>query len=186
MSVGFLSVALLWKLWRECSSIHICSFPGAWSRSGPHTFYQWFMNRMWLQWVSHRVAMDVRTISASKPSFTVGLPSPSSTSWTVLFDLMVFRSNHSSFSFFLLKIFPVYIDLWSSCFAQHKWSALSFLTLNHMPLVIATSVIPVWWAMRIFCFEKPGACFQAEVSPYVSLLSLLDLRENSSFLSSLQ
>lgn len=99
----------------------------------------------------------------------LGMLPPSSTSCIVLDDLMSFLSDHSFFSFSLLKIFLVYIDLWPSCFAQHKLSTLCFLTLNHMPLVIATSVLCVWRAVRIFCFEKPGACFQAEMAPSVFL-----------------
>lgn len=107
----------------------------------PILSYQCLMNRMWLQWGSPRLSGSFLPLSLH---LLLGMLPPSSASCTVLDDLPIFLANHSSFSFSLPKIFLVYIDLRPSYSAQHKLSSLSFLTLNRMPLVIATSVLHVW------------------------------------------
>lgn len=113
MCVGFLSAALLWKLWRERSSNTSIAFPAP----GPDLVQQgsWHLS-IACEWMC--LPQGCHWNQASEPSLTLLLLSrlsSSTTSCTTLDDLMIFLSNHSShsFSFFprLMKIFLVYIDL---------------------------------------------------------------------------
>lgn len=123
-----------------------------------------FINHLWARCDGSGVATEVKALSASEPSLTLLLLrmlSSSSISYSIL-GLITFLSNHSSLSLYLSWLFFQSITI--SALMPHGTNCQLFFWRNHMLSVVATSVLPVWWAVSISFFES-WVLFQAGVAP---------------------